>query len=430
VISKLAVRSAVALLAISAAASHAAVTPYTTEPSFTPAAGSLRALSFVIPDNYPYQQTRAYNGVCFNDTINYYSLSLYNYPGVLTRFDLPPGTYAVGMRIARFYQATPPETLYSFDVATSEGTFTFTRPSVGIGETEPVFFGVISTTPIRWMSMTHPLEYHVILDFKLTSSAGSVVSCPVPGDTAGPISSAVVASPTPAQVGVPLAISANVSDATTGGLAIASAEYSLGGPYAPMSGPFNGATSINVSASATGPSQAGVYSVCVRGTDALGNLGAPACEPVVVYDPNAGFVTGGGWITSPAGAYRPDPTLSGKATFGFVSRYVPGAHVPEGNTQFVFHGAKMNFQSTSYEWLVVAGARAQYKGAGVVNGVPGYSFLLTAIDGALPGGGGSDRLRVKIWGDNGVLYDNQLNAPDSADPSTALGGGSIIIHKK
>ncbi len=41
----------------------------------------------------------------------------------------------------------------------------------------------------------------------------------------------------------------------------------------------------------------------------------------MVYDPDDGFVTGGGWIDSPAGACQPDPNLSGKATFGFVSRY-------------------------------------------------------------------------------------------------------------
>ena len=41
---------------------------------------------------------------------------------------------------------------------------------------------------------------------------------------------------------------------------------------------------------------------------------------VVVYDPSAGFVTGGGWIDSPAGAYTADPSLTGKANFGFVSK--------------------------------------------------------------------------------------------------------------
>jgi parallel beta-helix repeat protein len=53
---------------------------------------------------------------------------------------------------------------------------------------------------------------------------------------------------------------------------------------------------------------------------------------LAVYDPSAGFVTGGGWIESPEGAYQADPTLSGKATFGFVSKYQKGANIPTGKT--------------------------------------------------------------------------------------------------
>src|SRR5207302_434908 len=60
---------------------------------------------------------------------------------------------------------------------------------------------------------------------------------------------------------------------------------------------------------------------------------------VVVYDPAAGFVTGGGWINSPAGAYTLDPSLVGKANFGFVSQYKKGATVPTGETEFQFHVA-------------------------------------------------------------------------------------------
>ena len=57
----------------------------------------------------------------------------------------------------------------------------------------------------------------------------------------------------------------------------------------------------------------------------------------------------------------------------------------------------MNFHSTSYEWLVVAGARAQYKGEGTINGSGNYGFMLTAIDGQINGGGGVDKFRIKIW---------------------------------
>ena len=31
--------------------------------------------------------------------------------------------------------------------------------------------------------------------------------------------------------------------------------------------------------------------------------------------------------------------------------------------------------------------------------------------------------------DGAIVYDNQLTAPDGAEPTIVLGGGSIIIHK-
>ena len=57
---------------------------------------------------------------------------------------------------------------------------------------------------------------------------------------------------------------------------------------------------------------------------------------VVIYDPKGGFVTGGGWIDSPLDAYLYDPSLTGKATFGFVSKYLKGANAPTGQTEFQF----------------------------------------------------------------------------------------------
>ena len=152
---------------------------------------------------------------------------------------------------------------------------------------------------------------------------------------------------------------------------------------------------------------------------------------VVVYDPNAGFVTGGGWINSPVGAYPGNPSLIGKANFGFVSKYKKGQSTPTGETEFQFQVANFNFHSTSYDWLVVAGAKAQYKGSGTINGSGDYAFMLTAIDGQLNGGGGNDKFRIKVWNKttNVIIYDNLLDAPDSSDPTTVLGGGSIVIHQ-
>lgn len=154
---------------------------------------------------------------------------------------------------------------------------------------------------------------------------------------------------------------------------------------------------------------------------------------VVVYDPSAGFVTGGGWIMSPPGAYTPDPTLTGKANFGFVSRYQKCQTVPTGDTEFHLHCASFDFQSTSYQWLVVSGAKAQFKGSGQINGAGDYGFLLTATDGQINGGGGVDKFRIKIWdkGTSAVIYDNAMGSSDDIDLANpqALGGGSIVIQK-
>jgi hypothetical protein len=65
---------------------------------------------------------------------------------------------------------------------------------------------------------------------------------------------------------------------------------------------------------------AGVYTVRLTVTDSDGDMSASTFQYLVVYDPNAGFVTGGGWIDSPGGAYIADPTLAGKASFGFVAK--------------------------------------------------------------------------------------------------------------
>ncbi len=180
----------------------------------------------------------------------------------------------------------------------------------------------------------------------------------------------------------------------------------------------------------------GVYKVKLTVDDGCGGSGMATTvggfdAMVVVYDPNGGFVTGGGWINSPADAYPANPSLTGKANFGFVSKYQPGATIPTGQTEFQFKIAGLNFQSASYDWLVVAGARAQYKGSGTINGGGNYGFILTAIDGQISGGGGADKFRIKIWdkGTGDIVYDNQIGADDGANPNTALGGGSIVIHK-
>ena len=253
-------------------------------------------------------------------------------------------------------------------------------------------------------------------------------------DSEGPVTSNVNPAPSVVAAGAPLSLDALVDDTSTGGSAIASAEYSVNGggwlPLAATDGAYDSPCEGAGGALAGFPA-AGVYWVEVRGTDAKGNVGAPSVAMFVVYDPAGGFVTGGGRIMSPEGALSADPTLSGPATFGFVSKYLKGASVPTGNTQFIFHAAGFEFKSTSYEWLVISGARAQYKGQGSVNGTDGFKFMLTAVDGAVTGGGGTDRMRLKVTDSaDVVVYDTGLGADDGGDPAIILDGGSIIVHKK
>lgn len=181
-------------------------------------------------------------------------------------------------------------------------------------------------------------------------------------------------------------------------------------------------------------SERGVYTVRVAVEDGDGGVAAKEFRYIVIYDPSAGFVTGGGWINSPAGAYVTDATLTGKANFGFVSKYQKGATVPTGQTEFQFHVANFRFKSSSYEWLVVSGAKAQYKGLGTVNGSGDYGSLLSAADGQISGGGGTDKFRIKIWdrSTDQVVYDNAPGAShdiDQVNPQ-AISGGSIVIHKQ
>ena len=257
------------------------------------------------------------------------------------------------------------------------------------------------------------------------TSENDITGC-AGADQEGPITCAVVADPNPVCVNGSVLVTANVDDTTTGGSTIASAEYSLddGATWFSMSAAdesFDG-VSEDVWAAFDAPSQAGIYNLCVRGTDEPGNIGEPECTMLVVYDPEGGFVTGGGWIYSVPGAYVPDPSLEGKANFGFVSKYKKGATGPTGNTEFVFQTAGLNFHSTSYDWLVVTGSDyARFKGIGTINGSGEYKFMLWAGDKE------PDTFRIKIWAEDEfgvetVEYDNGFDQE--------IGGGNIVVHRK
>ena len=254
-------------------------------------------------------------------------------------------------------------------------------------------------------------------------------------DNEGPTTTAVVVLPNPVAVNTAIDLTANVNDSTTGGSNIALAEFSIDGDaFATMLAQDTAFDEVTeaVEANISAFTDAGVHDICVRGTDEAGNIGAEECILLAVYNPDGGFVTGGGWIQSPLDAC---PIFcggaTGKANFGFVSKYKNGANTPSGNTEFQFKAGILNFHSSSYDWLVIAGQdKAKYKGEGTINGSGNHGFMLTAVDNA--DSGNLDTFRIKIWDKNagdGVVYDNKMGANDDGYDGTEIGGGNIKVHE-
>lgn len=230
----------------------------------------------------------------------------------------------------------------------------------------------------------------------------------------------------PQEIGSPVQVSAGFSDAGILDTHTGTIDWGDGSSSSATVTEANGSGSASASHAYA---SAGVYSVALTVTDKDGGAGQSVFEFVVVFDVVAGFVTGGGWIDSPAGAYAADPSLAGKATFGFVSRYRKGATVPSGNLEFNFHIADLQFHSTSHDWLVVSGSKVRFKGSGTIDGAGDFAFLVSAVDGAVSGDG-VDTFRIKIWDKSTgvVVYDSEMGRGDGAPATTVLGGGSIVIH--
>lgn len=249
-----------------------------------------------------------------------------------------------------------------------------------------------------------------------------------PGDIEAPAISDLVADPNPVAVGHPVDLLALVDDSQSGGSTITGATYTVdGGPPIAMSaadGAFDSDVE-EVTAETAGFDVSGIYEICATAEDSASNASEPACVLVAVYDPSVGFVTGGGWIDSPAGALAANAQIAGKANFGFVVKYQRGASVPTGSTEFQFHQPGLNFHSASYDWLVITALNqaAEFHGTGTMNGASSpngspYRFMVQVEDRQ------PDAFRIRIWwidaGAERVVYDSGL---------TGLGGGSIVVHK-
>jgi hypothetical protein len=175
------------------------------------------------------------------------------------------------------------------------------------------------------------------------------------------------------------------------------------------------------------------FNVTGEATTVGGATGAGAL--IAVYDPSS---TGGSVSTttksplysSLAGWYPVNPALTGTATTGFNASYPSAtATAPTGQAVFNLPAANLSFSSLSYQWMVVTKPYVWLRGAGTVNNVSGYEFLISAVDGQLTGGGGADKFRIRIWKkDTGtVIYDNIPGGAFNRVATTVTSNGDIAI---
>jgi len=186
-----------------------------------------------------------------------------------------------------------------------------------------------------------------------------------------------------------------------------------------------------------------------------------------VYDPDAGFITGGGRYKSPSDGSAFDFTefpevvttfglpeiIDIKPNFGFVSKYEAGETTPKGNTNFVYNDKTdswtLHFKSKTQIVLVTENNKAQYRGCGdlTINGVQIFGSVGDPADcqwdyliiGKDSGGKKNDRARVKIWDNTisgqptdgatiGVIYDSERGVPEDDPTDNKVTNGGIMIH--
>ena len=176
--------------------------------------------------------------------------------------------------------------------------------------------------------------------------------------------------------------------------------------------------------------QPNIYNVTITATDDCGNQATDSII-IVVYDPGAGFTSGGGWFVPDGDSFIDGVGVTdtvSKANFGFIVKYKKGADNPDGNLEFQYKAGDINLRSSDMEWLVVQSeTKVRFKGKATINGEGLYTFKVTAEDNGEPGTG--DWFKIEIWLGPGVDTENSPPAPKHKAQGY-LGGGNVQIHQK
>ena len=101
-------------------------------------------------------------------------------------------------------------------------------------------------------------------------------------------------------------------------------------------------------------------------------------------------------------------------------------------TEFRVKDGELTFHSDAYEWLIVAGTKAIFKGVGTINGRGPFEFVLSAIDG--DPAKTEDTFHVRIWAEDGTgheveVFDNEMGDVIDVDAASRQVGRLVSIHK-
>jgi hypothetical protein len=161
----------------------------------------------------------------------------------------------------------------------------------------------------------------------------------------------------------------------------------------------------------------GFFEVELLLDSAAGRVGS-ARRMVVVYDPEAGSMSGKGTFGSPAGAGK-----SGPAEFNVSARYRSGSTTPTGKV--TFEVGDLKFKADSLDWLAVAKGLVGLQASGKINNSGAYKLLFSVQTSA-----SGDKVRVRVQdGEGAVVYDSQPGQPDNSTPTAALTSGRLKVTR-